>query len=135
MAQTWAEELRSRGFRVTPQRRLILDAVRDLDHATPDAIREHTGQGIDLSTIYRTLDALERSGLVTHTHLGQGTAYHLAEHADHLHLVCRGCGAVSDIPLSVASSMVAELRDSHAFDADARHLTVFGRCRECSTDQ
>lgn len=109
-----------------------------MDHATPDAIRERAGSGIDLSTVYRTLDVLERSGLVAHTHLGQGTVYHLAEHADHLHLVCRGCGAVSDTPLSVAASLVEDLRENHAFDADARHLTVFGRCRdcrECGTDQ
>ncbi|WP_067972088.1 Fur family transcriptional regulator [Nocardiopsis trehalosi] len=134
-ADTWREELRSRGYRATPQRRLVLEAVRDLDHATPDTIRDRvqqTSAELNLSTVYRTLDLLERIGLVTHTHLGAGSpSYHLAEEADHLHVVCRSCGAVADTPLDLADGLVERLRDDAGFEADARHLTVFGRCRAC----
>jgi Fur family ferric uptake transcriptional regulator len=134
-ADTWREELRSRGYRATPQRRLVLEAVRDLDHATPDTIRDRvqqTSAELNLSTVYRTLDLLERIGLVTHTHLGAGSpSYHLAEEADHLHVVCRSCGAVADTPLGLADGLVERLRDDAGFEADARHLTVFGRCRAC----
>jgi Fur family ferric uptake transcriptional regulator len=134
-ADTWREELRSRGYRATQQRRLVLEAVRDLDHATPDTIRDRvqqTSAELNLSTVYRTLDLLERIGLVTHTHLGAGSpSYHLAEEADHLHVVCRSCGAVADTPLDLADGLVERLRDDAGFEADARHLTVFGRCRAC----
>lgn len=135
MSRTWQDTLRSRGYRVTPQRHLVLEAVRQLDHATPDGIcgrvRE-TAEGVNLSTVYRTLDVLEQVGLVAHTHLGQGsTVYHLSEEADHLHLVCRGCGAVADTPLDIAAELVGELRQRHGFEADAHHLTIFGRCQEC----
>ena len=64
---TWREELRSRGYRVTPQRQLVLEAVRVLDHAPPDAICtevQKTVAGLNLSTVYRTLDLLEKVGLV-----------------------------------------------------------------------
>ncbi|MGH3186660.1 MAG: hypothetical protein ACRDPY_07435 [Streptosporangiaceae bacterium] len=37
--RAWDEQLRARGYRVTPQRQLVLEAVSRLDHATPDAIR------------------------------------------------------------------------------------------------
>ncbi|MFC7326414.1 Fur family transcriptional regulator [Marinactinospora rubrisoli] len=137
MVRTWREELRSRGYRVTPQRQLVLEAVGELEHATPDAICarvRRTASEVNLSTVYRTLDLLERIGLVTHTHLGQGSpAYHLAEEADHLHVVCRGCGEVSDVPLDVAAGLVAALRSDLGFEADVRHLTVFGACRSCGT--
>ncbi|GAA1086082.1 Fur family transcriptional regulator [Nocardiopsis composta] len=132
---TWQDELRSRGYRVTPQRRSVLEAVGELEHATPDAIRarvQQTSEGLNLSTVYRTLDVLEKVGLVTHTHLGAGApSYHLAEEADHLHLVCRSCGEASDVPLELAEGLVAQLEERFGFRADARHLSVFGECRAC----
>ncbi len=93
---------------------------------------QRTAAGLNLSTVYRTLDVLEKVGLVTHTLLGAGPpSYHLTEEADHLHVVCRGCGQVSDTALELADGLVERLRDEIGFEADARHLTVFGRCRTC----
>ncbi|GAB3479787.1 Fur family transcriptional regulator [Nocardiopsis coralliicola] len=129
----WQQELRDRGYRVTPQRRAVLDAVGALEHATPEAIHARVGEGLNLSTVYRTLDLLERLGLVTHTHLGAGApSYHLAEEADHLHVVCRSCGGVADAPLDLAADMVRRLAAESGFSADARHLTVFGECGDCA---
>ena len=100
MAETgWQEELRARGYRVTPQRQLVLEAVAALEHATPEEICaevQRTARGVNISTIYRTLELLEELGLVKHAHLGHGPPnYHLATEADHVHLVCRDCGEVS----------------------------------------
>ena len=96
----WHEELRSRGYRVTPQRQLVLEAVSELGHATPEEICarvQQTARGVNISTVYRTLELLEELGLVTHTHLSHGApTYHLAAEADHVHLACRGCGEVTD---------------------------------------
>src|ERR671925_891592 len=92
----WHEQLRSRGYRVTPQRQLVLEAITKLEHATPEDICaevQQTARGVNISTIYRTLELLEQIGLVTHTHLGHGAPiYHLATEADHVHLVCGDCG-------------------------------------------
>jgi hypothetical protein len=78
----WQEELRARGYRLTPQRQLVLEAVYELEHATPDQILEHVRErasGVNVSTIYRTLELLEEIGLVTHTHLSHGApTYHSA---------------------------------------------------------
>jgi len=90
-------ELRDKGLRLTPQRELVLQAVRDLGHATPEEVAEKvrkTHPGINLSTVYRNLETLENVGLVQHTHLGHGGAtYHAAEELTHLHLVCGNCGS------------------------------------------
>src|SRR6266446_5961389 len=136
MARTWHEELRSRGYRVTPQRQLVLEAINKLEHATPEDIcaevRE-TARGVNISTVYRTLELLEDLGLVTHTHLGHGPpTYHAATDDEHVHLVCRVCGKVTETAPEVVADVVAALRDTEGFHADVGHLAIFGTCRDCA---
>ena len=135
MSQTWDDTLRARGYRVTPQRQLVLEAVTRLEHATPEEIFtdvRHTARGVNVSTIYRTLELLEQIGLVTHTHLGHGAPrYHLAAEAQHVHLVCRGCEQVTQVEPAAVSSLVTALDQQHGFETDVGHLTVFGLCANC----
>jgi Fur family transcriptional regulator, ferric uptake regulator len=134
----WDEQLRARGYRVTPQRQLVLEAVARVDHATPEEICvrvQQTARGVNISTIYRTLELLEQIGLVTHTHFDQrAPIYHLASDADHVHLVCRECGKVSEIGPDAIRSLITALDERHGFETDVSHLTVFGRCRDCRAD-
>ncbi|MBO0803781.1 MAG: transcriptional repressor [Nocardiopsaceae bacterium] len=133
--RTWDEELRSRGYRVTPQRQLVLEAIASLNHATPEDIAasvQRTATGVNISTIYRTLDLLDKLGLVTHTHLGHGAPiYHLASDADHVHLVCQDCGTVAQVSPETVRSLCAALEESQDFEVNVAHLAVFGRCGEC----
>ncbi len=135
MTRTWHEELRSRGYRVTPQRQLVLEAITDLEHATPEAICaevQRTAQSLNISTVYRTLELLEQLGLVTHTHLGHGApTYHLSAQADHVHLVCRDCGKITEVSPQTVRGLVTALDSGHGFETDVGHLTVFGRCSTC----
>lgn len=135
MTDTWQEELRARGYRVTPQRQLVLEAVTALEHGTPEEICaevQRTAQGVNISTIYRTLELLEDLGMVKHTHLGHGPpTYHLATRAEHVHLVCRECGKVDDISPKVAAPLVELLDGEYGFQTDVHHLTVYGHCANC----
>lgn len=73
MSTDWKSDLRQRGYRLTPQRQLVLEAVDALEHATPDDILcevRRTASGVNISTVYRTLELLEELGLVSHAHLG-----------------------------------------------------------------
>jgi Fur family ferric uptake transcriptional regulator len=131
------ELLKARGMRLTPQRVRILDAVRALDHATPDglaaAVGRDGGPALSLSTIYRNLDALEEVGMVSHTHLDhRSPTYHLSEHADHLHLVCLTCGLVIESTLATADPFVGNLLTRHGFVADVKHMAIHGWCAACS---
>ena len=111
----WDEQLRARGYRVTPQRQLVLEAVARLDHATPEEIGaqvQQTARGVNISTIYRTLELLEQIGMVTHTHLGHGAPiYHLAADADHVHLVCRDCDRVTEIGPDAIRPLITALEE------------------------
>jgi Fur family transcriptional regulator, ferric uptake regulator len=135
MTQAWDKELRARGYRVTPQRQLVLEAVTKLEHATPEEIWadvQQTASGVNISTIYRALELLEQLGLVTHTHLGHGAPrYHLAAEADHVHLVCSSCGRITQVAPDAVEPLVTALAEHHGFQTDVGHLTVFGRCESC----
>jgi Fur family ferric uptake transcriptional regulator len=133
-----AERLRARGLRLTAQRQRVLEAVAALEHATPELIgarlREEAGPdgaAPDASTVYRTLELLERLGLVWHTHLGRGAPiYHAAEHP-HLHVVCASCGEIAsadpDLLAGAAERLAAEL----GFTVDVGHVALSGTCRAC----
>jgi Fur family transcriptional regulator, ferric uptake regulator len=133
----WRADLRAKGYRLTPQRELVLKAVQKLDHATPERVLEEvrrTSEGVNISTVYRTLDLLEELGLVSHTHLGHGApAYHAMTEPDHVHLVCRQCERVTEVGPDVAADLVASVAADEGFTTDVRHLTLFGTCRECSS--
>jgi Fur family transcriptional regulator, ferric uptake regulator len=131
----WDEELRARGYRVTPQRQLVLEAISVLDHATPEEIAERvqqTARGVNISTIYRTLELLDKIGLVTHSHLNHGApTYHLASDANHAHLVCQNCGRITEVSPDGIKPLVVALQQGQGFETDVTHLTVFGRCADC----
>ena len=135
-AADWQAELRARGYRLTPQRQLVLQAVGELGHATPDEIVtavRRTAAGVNISTVYRTLELLEELGLVTHTHLGHGApTYSVATGDDHVHLVCRDCGEVAEAPPDVVAPVVEQLAATHGFSVDVGHFAVFGRCAACA---
>jgi Fur family ferric uptake transcriptional regulator len=122
---------------MTPQRRLVLDAVHALGHGTPEQVADRVQlvtPSLSLSTVYRTLDLLEEMGVVTHTHLGhRAPTYHAVGHAEHIHLVCRRCGAVEEADVEGARALAAEVLDRHGFATDVAHLALDGTCAHCRT--
>ncbi len=134
----WRTALREKGYRLTPQRQLVLEAVAELGHATPEDIAtavRRTASGVNISTVYRTLELLEQLGLVRHTHLGHGApTYSVSTDDDHVHLVCRDCGGVSEASPDVVAPVVEQLAASHGFSVDVGHFAVFGRCEQCSRE-
>ena len=134
--EDWRERLRGSGYRLTPQRELILDAVDSLGHATPDEVlaevRKHS-EALNISTVYRTLEVLEELGLVRHAHLSdRAPTYHSTSEHEHFHLVCRECHQVISVDPDVLTPVADRLAADHGFTVDIGHLTVFGTCSEHS---
>jgi Fur family ferric uptake transcriptional regulator len=131
-----AQSLRERGYRLTPQRQLVLEAVTELGHATPEDVHSWVhdrAEGVNISTVYRTLELLEEIGLVTHAHLSHGApTYHAADGAQHAHVVCHGCGSVSELKPDDLGTLVEVIHQRTGFVADIGHLTVFGECSRCA---
>jgi Fur family ferric uptake transcriptional regulator len=120
---------------MTPQRQLVLDAVRRLGHATPEQVHasvQRTADSVNITTIYRSLELLEELGLVTHTHLSHGApTYHPAGERQHIHLVCRHCGTIADEDPAVLRPLADRLAAQRGFQVDVSHVSLFGRCGSC----
>jgi Fur family ferric uptake transcriptional regulator len=126
--------LHGRGMRMTPQRQLVLDAVRELEHATPERICSHVRRvapAVNITTVYRTLDLLSELGLVRHTHLGHGAPVYSTEGHEHMHLVCHRCEEVLEVPRELCDELATTIRSQWGFELDAAHLALSGRCRSC----
>jgi Fur family transcriptional regulator, ferric uptake regulator len=138
MSEDLAARLHSLGYRLTPQRQLVLRAVEKLGHATPDEILAEVQQhasAVNVSTIYRTLEVLEELGLVRHTHLSdRAPTYHSVTDHEHSHLVCRNCHRVVSVDPDVVAPMAEALEQQHGFVVDVGHLAIFGECVECEQD-
>ena len=133
---TWQETLRAGGYRLTPQRELVLTAVEALGHATPDQVyaevRRHSS-AVNLSTIYRTLELLDELGLIRHAHIEDRTpTYHSTIGHEHFHLVCHHCRNVISLSGERIERFRRELADEHGFQVDVGHLTIFGTCGACA---
>jgi Fur family transcriptional regulator, ferric uptake regulator len=134
-SEDWQATLRAKGYRLTPQRELVLAAVERLGHATPDevlaAVREQS-VSVNVSTVYRSLEVLEELGLVRHAHLtDRAPTYHSTAGPEHVHLVCRSCAGITEVAPAVIDPMTALLRARYGFLTDIGHLTIFGTCAKC----
>ncbi len=134
----FATQLRAQGYRLTPQRLLILDAVRRAeDHVTPEQVYQTVHQknpAISRATIYRTLDFLCEMRLVTAMRWGGQTYYEIAGETPHHHLVCHACGALEELDPALLDTLIAAIEKKHHFMVDMDHVALFGLCRSCRAE-
>jgi Fur family ferric uptake transcriptional regulator len=128
--------VRDNGGRITPSRRLLLQALfASPDHRSADdlaAAVQAEAPDIHLSTIYRNLDELEKLGVVAHTHTGHGPAtYHRAKSV-HGHFVCGECGKLIEAPQALFEKLASEAKGKFGFTIEPHHFAVLGRCADCS---
>jgi Fur family ferric uptake transcriptional regulator len=127
--------LRARGFRVTPQRQLILDAICEgHGHTTLEEIAARVqakAPSLSRATVYRTLDFLCKMQLVVAAQIGGHWVYEIAGQTPHHHLICRACGAEIDLPHEEVKAFYAEIERSQHFSVETEHLALVGLCAEC----
>jgi Fur family transcriptional regulator, ferric uptake regulator len=132
------DRVRAGGGRVTTARRAVLSALMEPPggHLAAEDVAERVQRrhpDIHLSTIYRTLEALEELGLLAHVHLGHGpSTYHLTDRPHH-HAVCQVCGSVVEFSPDGFDELDRRLRAEHGFELDAQHFALVGRCRNCAS--
>jgi Fur family transcriptional regulator, ferric uptake regulator len=130
--------LRARGLRWTPQRRALIDVLRETDgHVTGaelvELCRERDAETTP-STVYRTLDVLEELGIVRHSHGRDGREeFHVAPASEHGHATCERCGAVLELDADDVGGLTTSLR-RRGFNVDLSHLAVGGTCRDCAAE-
>ena len=135
MAVTPPELLRSAGLRVTAPRVAVLEHLEGHPHADADAIgtavRERLG-AVSTQAVYDVLRALTKAGLVERIEPeGSPGRYELARADNHHHVVCRGCGAVADVPCAVGHAPCLTASADQGFVIDQAQVTYWGTCPDC----
>jgi Fur family ferric uptake transcriptional regulator len=135
--QKVVEALQEIGYRLTPQRMMILEAIADSDgHTSAEEILESVQAVypyLDISTVYRTLDLLKTLHLVSETNLGRGHAqYELLSKGLHHHLICTECGKILDVDNTFLDPLRRSVQDTYDFHAEIEHLAIFGICGACN---
>jgi Fur family ferric uptake transcriptional regulator len=134
--QALYQRIRARGFRLTPQRQVILEAVlAGGGHLTIDQVYARARSAaptLNLVTVYRTLNFFCELRLMVAADIGGGRkVYEMAGDTPHHHLVCRTCGQVERIEQAEVQSLVDAIKADHFFSIDMDHIAFFGLCSRC----
>lgn len=127
--------LRSQGYRLTNQRRVIVRELEGERHLSAEDIYdrvkgEHPELG--LSTVYRTLDLLHELGIVRKEDFGEGySRYELSTERMHHHARCRECGVVMEFNEELMEYLRLQVERETGFVTDWHEITLHGRCAEC----
>jgi Fur family ferric uptake transcriptional regulator len=135
--EEFVKSLRCRGFRLTPQREIILSALHNVERlVTAEEILtevQAVSTAVDISTVYRTLDLLQQLGVVASvTGSDSQRRYELMHHhGPHVHLVCVTCGEVVGANLEDFQPFMTRVREQHGFRVGIEHLSITGLCARC----
>ena len=134
--QVTVQALKESGYRLTPQRLMILSAVRHTrGHVTAAEILDQAKETypyLDVSTVYRTMGVLKEMRLVSETDMGGGEyQYEWIQRQRHHHLICRSCDRVVLLGHKYLEDLGTEILDDYGFQADIDHFAVFGLCKRC----
>ncbi len=128
--------IRTQGRRITRQRRLVLETLRDSqEHLDAYALFERVkvrDSKISLATVYRSLALLKESGLVQENRLGEDHGHFEATQATpHYHFTCLGCGCVIEFEAPQVMEVVATLCSGQALQVTGVNLHLSGYCADC----
>jgi Fur family ferric uptake transcriptional regulator len=131
--------LKARGLKLTPQRRLIVDVIHEATgHLTAEEITKDVQSrmpGVNKSTIYRTLELLEKAGCVYKSEIGNEFIYHHDEEGHHHHLICSRCGKTVDCDENLFAPLQRSLKSKYNFRVDFKHIVMTGICEECRSKE
>ena len=126
------------GVRATRQRAAVAGLLDTLDEFRSaqelhDELRRR-GEGIGLTTVYRTLQAMAASGLLDtlRTETGESVYRRCSAEHHHHHLVCRCCGATVEVAGRHVEAWAAEVARKAGFTEVSHTIEIFGVCADCA---
>lgn len=136
--EAFLKYLSSHKLKLTRTRRLIFEEIFSTKEVHPNAFEiyqrlKKKGKKISLATIYRTLNLLVKSGLVSEIDLGEDHSHYEPEivKSAHGHLVCISCGRVQEFSDDKVLSMLNKIGQESRFKTDKFSIQVFGHCKSC----
>lgn len=132
----WVEKLSARGYKITPQRRIILEILSNSDrHLTAEEIGLEVRKkepSISLATVYRNLNLLVDLQMVSRLDIHDGPVRYELHGGHNHHLVCMDCGAAVKLGVCPMQGEVKRVVEETGFEVSSHHFEVLGYCRDCS---
>lgn len=138
------DQLKAKGYKLTPQRRAILDTVIENQgkHLSTEEIYDIVKKGcpeIGLATVYRTLQLLSELDVLSKLSLDDGCVrYELNNHEEdhqHHHLICTSCGDVIEVVVDLLDALESEIEQNYDFKINDHKVKFFGICKKCQEAQ
>ncbi len=133
------EILRKNKLKYTKQRESVIKMLYNSDHHfTPEELYleirdEQPELNIGIATVYRTLNLLEDSGMVTSISFGtQGKKFELATKPHHDHLICKNCGKIVEFEDPSVEKKQEEIAKKNGFTLTGHLMQLYGTCKNCS---
>jgi len=130
--------LKNKNLKYTLQREVVLKILYENDkHFTPEELhiyikKEFPDLNIGIATIYRTLNLLEESNIITSISFGQsGKKYEIAIKPHHDHLICDVCGTIIEFEDNKIETRQIEIAKRYGFFIQSHILQLHGICKEC----
>ena len=138
------ENLKQKGYKLTPQRRAIVDVIieKEGEHLTAEEIYDEVKKicpDIGLATVYRTVLLLEEVGVIFKLDLNDGCRRYELVHSEethrHHHLVCNECRAVFEVQDDLLDELEESIETTYGFKILDHSVKFFGVCSECCKKQ
>lgn len=137
------EYLSCRGGRMTPQRRLILEALEtnQSEHPTAEELYEKLkskSPSLHLSTVYRTLRLLEAEGMIGSCWFEKDRGqerFDMRQTVGHHHFVCKGCGQVIEFETPLSKTVEAQFQKEYGCTVESISIHLSGLCDGCKANQ
>ncbi|WP_086255325.1 Fur family transcriptional regulator [Campylobacter vicugnae] len=131
--------LRDNGLKYTKQREVLLQTLyNNSEHFTPEQLylyikERYPGLNVGIATVYRSLNLLEESGMVTSISFGaQGKKFELANKPHHDHMICRQCGVIVEFEDQIIEKRQLVIAKEHGFQLTGHIMQLYGVCGECN---
>jgi Fur family ferric uptake transcriptional regulator len=134
------EDLKKKGYKLTPQRRSIVDTIIENEgqHLTAEEIYDKVKRDcpeIGLATVYRTILLLEELGVISRLDLNDGCSryeiLHSNENHRHHHLICNNCHKVSEVQDDLLEELEMSIEKQYLFKILDHSVKFYGICDEC----
>jgi Fur family ferric uptake transcriptional regulator len=138
--QKFKEQMKLQGYKLTPQRRAVLDVIIDNEgkHLSTEEVYDIVKKDcpeIGLATVYRTLQLLEKMGVVCKMNFDDGcNRYELVRNDEdhhHHHLVCVNCGSVEEVQDDLLEDLENKIENKYRFKITNHSVKFFGYCKNC----
>lgn len=132
----FAEILKEKGLKVTPQRLAVYSALTNTkSHPSAEDIHKMLiadNPSISLATVYKTLDSFKTAGLIKELNLCFEHSNYDADMSDHQHIVCTKCSHIFDVCYKPDKAIHEEVEKQSGFKISDEQIVFYGICPECA---